>query len=149
MINKISFIVFCFILITSCGSDDSFEEIIIGTWSGNLTQVDCCTYDVEITISSLTLDQNIATGRYSNSNAEICNNDIFFCDDIRDNPITCSFTWRLDVLSESSITVFEEASGDCANGNVTLNLLDDNTLQYLWVDLFDPDNRATGILTNS
>ena len=53
------------------------------------------------------------------------------------------------MLSESSITVFEEASGDCINGNVTLNLLENNTLQYTWVDRLDPDNRATGILTNS
>ena len=62
MINKISFIVFCLLLITSCGSDDSFEEAIIGTWTGNLTQVDCCTYDVEITISSLTLTRTSQRG---------------------------------------------------------------------------------------
>ena len=149
MINKISFLIFCVLLITSSGSEESFEEQLIGTWTGNLLQVDCCTFDIEVTITSLAIGQNIASGRFFNCNAEICNNDLFFCDEIRNNPLACSFSWRLDALLDPSLTVFEEASGDCASGTVTVTLQENGALQYLFVDIDNPDNRTSGELTKS
>ena len=150
MLNKITILFGLMLVMASCGSDESLEDQFIGRWTGNLTQPDCCTFDIDVTISGLEVGQNSATGRYFNSSFDICNDDIFFCDSASANASDCSFSWRLDVLSDMSITLFEDSDGgDCADGTVTLQLIDDNTLDFRWVDVADPLNITIGQITKS
>lgn len=136
-------------ILGSCTSEPTFEEKILGTWTGNLTQLDCCTFDIDVNISSLEVGQNTARGQYTNTNYDICNDDIFFCDLVSADPSNCSFTWRLDVLSDMTITVFEDADENCADGTITLELINDNTLRYRFVDELDPSNMTIGEITKS
>lgn len=149
MHNKIIIAIILALLMTACGSEESFEDKIIGTWTGNLTQPDCCTFDIEVDITSLAVGSNIAQGQYSNSNYDICDNEIFFCDELRANPSNCSFTWTLDSFTDPSLVVFEGSNGNCAQGLITLRLIDDKTLSYRFVDQDDPANISMGQISKS
>jgi len=138
------------VIICSCSSEESFEESISGRWTGVITQQDCCTFDLNVDIGTLSLNMAVATGGYFNADYSICNNDIFFCEQAAMNPSNCSFTWTLTNSTEPTITVEEDpVESVCEEGTVTLRLIDQSTMTYRWVSPTDPANTASGQLTKS
>jgi hypothetical protein len=137
-----------FILIMSCSKELTFEEKFEGTWTGLLTQKNCCTFDTQVTISALVIGQNSANGAYTNADYTICNNDFFNCEESKNDPSNCSFNWNFTLSNGSTVTFLETPSDltRCAIGTVTLSLINEDMISVKWVDVDNETNLADGTL---
>ena len=145
--NKLFFVI-SILFIISCSKEQTLEEKLEGQWYGVITQKDCCTFDTDITITTLIQGKIAAEGRYSNTDFSICNNDILFCEEIKKYPVNCSFNWKYTLSTGSTVTFLETPldSDNCASGIVTLSLINDDMISRKWVDLNDETNISDGIL---
>jgi hypothetical protein len=140
----LSILIFTFF---SCSKELTFEEKFEGQWTGLLTQKDCCTFDMNVTISQLILGQNVASGDYTNADYSICNNDIFDCERGKTMPADCGFNWNFSLSQSSSVMFIETPLGEvCAPGIITLKLINDDMISVDWIDVIDADNTASGSL---
>jgi len=143
---------FILTLFISCSSDDpveeTFAEQIDGDWSGILTQTDCCTFLTTISINALSVGSTI-DGAYTDSDYAICDDDIFPCEEFRNEPADCGFQWEVISISEPTLTLDEDADEFCADGFVTLRLLGNGNIQMDWRFSQNEPIEATGTLTKS
>ncbi len=131
---------------TSCSSEGTPEDFLTGDWEGTLSQADLGNFTASISISNIKLNTQIATANYGANDYADCNPEFFDCS-VQGSP--CSSSWEYKGFTNNIYTITEASgpSSTCAPGTVTLTKSGDNKLQYKWIDISDPLNVASGVLT--
>ena len=135
-----------FTTFTSCSSEETPEDYLMGGWEGTLSQADLGNFTASISISNVKLNTQIATAKYGANDFADCNPEFFDCN-VTGSP--CSSSWEYNGFINNVFTITETSSpsSTCAPGTVTLTKSGDNKLQYNWIEISDPLNVASGVLT--
>ncbi len=118
---------------SSCSSEQSPEEQILGSWSGQLLQDDYGFFRADIVFNKVSTEETIAQISYGVNDKSQCDNDIYFCDEPSE---ACSAIWTYQGFSNGTYRFIEQPIGDvCAPGMITLKLQSKDALTYQFVGL--------------
>jgi hypothetical protein len=147
--KKSIILIMVLITIISCSKELSLEEKIEGQWYGLWDQLDCCNLEVDVNIAQLIENQPSATGTMTIRNSvALCDDSYFDCEGLKSNP-SVSFNWIFSSNANDVISLDHKPLDYAVfvDAFITLRLVDDNTINAIWVDKNDITNRATGMLT--
>lgn len=132
------------IAFSSCSSEETPEERILGTWTGSILEPEFGFFQADITLTKVSSTETIAQISYGANDKSLCNNDIFFCDDPSE---ACAPTWMYNGFANETYTFLETPIGTfCAPGLVTLRFQSDDVLSYDFVGTEEPDITSSGTL---
>lgn len=132
------------LFLSSCSSEETPEEQLIGSWSGQVLQDDYGFVQTDITFAKVSTEETVATISYGINDKSQCNNDIYFCDEPSRG---CSTTWTYLGFNGGVYSFTEQPIDDvCAPGMITLRLQSDNKLTYRFVGTENADITASGTL---
>lgn len=131
-------------LLFSCSSEEELtpEQKLVGSWEGSYFQETWGNSSIDVDISTLLVDQRVASGAYGPSDLSDCDPAIYICD----NAGGCPFNWEFVSFTGGVFTFHETipSGQNCIPGIITLSYITDDELSYKFVDEEDDTNVSIG-----